>query len=302
MERRLSMKKLVYVGLAALIASSAFAAFAPDALTAGGTPGGGAENNDTIGSVIRSFFMTSTSQPYALGIFRDSSYVYGIGYSSGTDYLLRFTATGSSAGSVTIPGCATPRGADKSHLGNGYLCLVDPANRLYVYRTSGGSPVTSFSASGSPWAMNVFWDGTYYCTNGYSNRGIYYRYTSSGSSAGTWSCSGWPSSMTYNGGAAFAQRGNNSTGPYFVACSWSSGQPMVMTTYPAGSLVRTWSMPSSNGNGLCYGDSSSPSTYGAAVWANWYTGSLYAYEIDIDARGGSSVKPTSLGKVKSLYR
>lgn len=295
------MKKLVYVGLVALMASSAFA-FAPDALSAGGTPGGGAENNDTIGSIIRSFFMTGTTGTYALGIFRDSTYVYGIGYNASTDYLLRFTPTGSSAGSVSIPGCSTPRGADKAHLGNGYLSLVDPAGRLYVYRTSGGSPVTSFSASGSPWAMNVFWDGTYYCTNGYSNRGLYYRYTSSGSSGGTWTCAGWPSSMTYNGGAAYAQMGNNSTGPYFVACSWSAGQPMVMTTYPAGSLVRTWSMPSSNGNGLCYGDSSSPGTYGAAVWANWYLGALYAFEIDIDARGGSSVKPTSLGKVKSLYR
>lgn len=297
------MKKLVYVGLAALIASSAFA-FAPDALTAGGTPGGGAENNDAIGSIIRSFFMTGTSTPYALGIYRDSSYVYGIGYAGASSgALIRFTATGSSAGSVSITGCGTVRGADKAHLGNGYLSIADAGlARVLIYRTSGGSPVTSFSASGSPWTMNVFWDGTYYCTNGYSNRGTYYRYTSTGSSGGTWTCAGWPSSMTYNGGAAYAQMGNNSTGPYFVACSWSSGQPMVMTTYPAGSLVRTWSMPSSNGNGLCYGDSSSPGTYGAAIWANWYTGSLYAYEIDIDARGGSNVQPTSLGKVKSLYR
>lgn len=294
------MKKLVYVGLALLVASAALAE-APDALTAA-VPGP-KTNCDTIGSVIRSFYMTGLSGTYALGIYRDSSYVYGIGYNASTDYLLRFTATGSSAGSVTIPGCSTPRGADKCHLGNGYLCLVDPAGRLYIYRTAGGSPVTSFSSGGTPWSMNVFWDGTYYNVNGYSNLRTFYRYTTSGSSAGTWSCSGWPSSMTYIGGAAYAQRGNNSTGPYFVAGSWSSGQPMCMTTYPAGSLVRTWSMPSSNCNGLCYGDSSSPSTYGGAIWANWYTGSsLYAYEVDIDARGGSAVTPTSLGKVKSLYR
>jgi len=296
------MKKLVYVGLVALIASSAFA-FAPNALSAGGTPGAGAEHNDTIGSVIRSFFMTGTSGTYALGIAVTSGYVWGIGYNASTDYLLQFTPTGSSVGSVAITGTSTPRGADKAHLGAGYISLVDATTmQLYVFRTSGGAPITSFSASGSPFPMNVFWDGTYYNTNGYSNYGTYYRYSSSGSSAGTWVCAGWPSSMTYNGGSAYAQMGNNTTGPYFVACSWSSGQPMVMTTYPAGSLVRTWTMPSSNGNGLCYGDSSSPSTYGAAVWANWYTGSLYAYEIDIDARGGSNVEPTSLGKVKSLYR
>jgi len=296
------MKKLVYVGLALLVAGAALAE-APNALTAA-VPGPRVEC-DTIGSVIRSFYMTGLTAPYALGIYRDPSYVYGIGYySSGSGYLIRFSATGSSAGSVSISGCGTVRGADKAHLGNGYLCIADAGiQRVLIYRTSGGSPVTSFSVSASPWAMNVFWDGTYYNVNGYSNLRTFYRYSTSGSSAGTWSCSGWPSSMTYIGGAAYAQMGNTSTGPYFVACSWSSGQPMCMTTYPDGSLVRTWSMPSSNGNGLCYGDSSSPSTYGAAIWANWYTGSsLYAYEIDIDARNGASVTPTSLGKVKSLYR
>jgi len=297
------MKGLTLVTIAAMLASTAFAVL-PPALTAGGAPGGGPQS-DAIGSIIRSFRMTGLVTPYALGIYRDSSYVYGIGYTgSSTAYLLRFTATGSSAGSVAITGVGQPRDADKAHLGNGYLSFVDATTlRCYVFRTSGGAAVSSFPCSGSPYPLNVFWDGTYYLTNGSSDRGLFYRFTTSGSSAGTWRCAGWPSSITYNGGAAYAQRGNNSTGPYFVGASWSNGEPMCMTTYPAGSLVRTWSTPSFNCNGLCYGDSSSPSTYGASIWADWYTGSaLYAYEFDIDARGGSSVMPTSLGKVKSLYR
>jgi hypothetical protein len=297
------MKKLVYLSLAVLIASAAFA-ISPAALTDNGAPTtGSGESTDAIGSIITSFTMSGTSAPYALGIFRDATYVYGIFYSSGTDYLYRFTPSGSSAGSVSISGTSTPRGADKCHLGAGYLCLVDATtDSLYVFSTGGGSPVTSFSCSGSSYPMNCFWDGTYYHTNGSNNSGTFYRYTTTGSSAGTWTCAGWPSAMTSIGGAAYAQMGNNTTGPYFVGCSWTSGQPMCMTTYPAGSLVQTWSMPSNNGNGLCYGDSSNTSTYGASIWCNWYTGSLVAVEVDIDARNGSGITPVSLGKVKSLYR
>jgi hypothetical protein len=291
------MKKLVYAGLALLVAGAALAE-SPDALTAA-VPGPKTEC-DTIGSIIRSFRMSGTSAPYALGIYRDPSYVYGIFYSP--HHLRRFTTSGSVVSTSSLSGMSVPRGADKAHLGNGYLSIVDATTRrCYVFRTSGGTAVTSFTAAGSSYPMNVFWDGAYYYTNGSGNRGLFYRYTTSGSSSGTWSCAGWPSSMTYCGGAAFANVGNNSAGPYFVAASWSSGQPMCMTTYPAGSLVRTWSMPSSNANGMCYGNASSAS-YGASVWANWYTGSLMAFEIDVDARGGAAVTPTSLGKVKSLYR
>jgi membrane-associated phospholipid phosphatase len=124
-----------------------------------------------------------------------------------------------------------------------------------------------------------------------------------GASAGTWSCAGWPDGTTYCGGAAYAARGNNAAGPYVVACSWPAREPMCMTTFPAGSLVRTWAVPLNNGNGLIYGDSSNPGVYGAAIWAAWFTGaSLDAFEFDVGARGGPAVAPASLGRIESLYR
>jgi hypothetical protein len=249
--------------------------------------------------------MSLISPPYALGIYRDSSYVYGVMYGTGRNYLHRFTTNGTLTGEYALYETVLPRGADRAHLGEGYLSLVDGnTGYLYVFSTSGGTPVTSFPVASGPYPLSCFWDGNYYYANGSSDTGKFRRYTAGGAAAGQWICAGWPSAMTTCGGATIANAGNNTTGsPYFVACSWSIGQPMCMTTYPAGSLVRTWAMPDANGNGLCYGDSSSPSAYGAAVWADWYTGSaLYAYEIDIGARGGSNVKPASLGKLKSLYR
>jgi hypothetical protein len=297
------MKKLLLAASALAAAGAAFAA-SPPALGAPGPPSPGAPPADALGSIISSFRMSPAAEPFALGIYRDPSYVYGIMYAAGTDYLYRFTAAGVRVASFALSGTTRPRGADPAHLGPGYLSVVDAdAKRLYVFRTTGGSPVTSFAVAGAPYPLNCFWDGTYYHVNGSDNLGRFNRYRTGGAAAGSWTCAGWPGAMTTIGGAAFANRGNNGAGPYFVACSFSTGQPMCMTTYPAGSLVRTWNMPNFNGNGLCYGDSSAPASYGAAVWANWYTaGGMWAHEIDVDARGASTVRPASLGIVKSLYR
>jgi hypothetical protein len=109
--------------------------------------------------------------------------------------------------------------------------------------------------------------------------------------------------MTYCGSAAHADYGSNAPGPYFVAGSWLGDEPMCMTTFPGGSLVRTWTPPLENGNGLAYGKSSRPATYGDAVWAAWFTGSSqYAFEFDVAARTKPAVEPASIGRIKSLYR
>ncbi len=284
------MRNLVYAGLAVLIASTAFAA-APDALTAGNN--GPPAQCDTLGSVIRSFTMSGTSTPYALGIFRDASYVYGVFYSP--NHLRRFTSTGSMVSTHSISGASVPRGGDVAHLGSGYMSLVCPTTRrLYVYRVTGGAPVASMTAAGSAWPMNNFYDGTYYYTNGPNNRGMFYRYTTSGSSAGTWTCS-FP--MSTCGGATYVDKFNGGSGGYIVACSWTSGQASAGFT-KAGSLVRSFTLPRNNTNGACGGPSSG--AFGEVYWVNRYTGSLVAMEIDLG--NTTSVTPISLGKVKSLFR
>lgn len=297
------MKKIFIANLAFATACAASAG-PPAAVSGGAAPRLATSPAVAIGSVITSFRMSTIAEPFALGIYRDPAYVYGVMYTAGTDYLYRFNTGGARVGSFALSGTSRPRDADRAHLGSGYLSVVDADNkRLYVFRTTGGSAVTSFTVAGAPSPLNCFWDGVYYYVNGSSDAGRFHRYTAAGAAAGAWTCAGWPAAMTTAGGAAFAHRGNNSKGPYLVACSWTANQPMCMTTFPAGSLVRTWAVPPNNGNGLVYGDSSNPGVYGAAVWGNWYTAAgMYAMEFDIEARGGSTVVPTSLGKVKSLYR
>jgi hypothetical protein len=285
------MRNLVYAGLAVLIASAAFAA-APDALTAGaGTPA----STDAVGSIISSFMMSGTSTPYALGIYRDASYVYGIFYSP--SHIRRYTTAGSIVSTHAFSGLTVNRGADHAHLGSGYLSIADNSGRkVGIFRLTGGAPITTFTVSGVN--MNVAFDGTYYYSNAYTNRGLFYRYTTSGSSAGTWSATGWPGAMASCGGVAYVDKFMGGSGGYFVACSWTSGQPSAGFT-KAGSLVRSFTLPPANSNGTVGGPSSG--AFGEVYWVNRYSGSaLQAMEVDLG--NTTSVTPTSLGKVKSLFR
>ena len=295
------MRRIIF---AALGAASAALAVAPDAVTAGRGTHGNAPAADGFGAVISSFRMTGVAKPYALGIYRDASYVYGLIHGSSQNYLYRFTAAGTRVSSYVLNGTSTPRDACRAHVGAGYLAFVDATKRhLLVFPVTGGSAVTSFPVAGASFPLNCFWDGTYYYVNGPSDLGKFNRYEETGAAAGTWSCAGWPDGMTYCGGAAYADYGNNAPGPYFVATSWLGGEPMCMTTFPGGSLVRTWTPPLENANGLAYGKSSRPATYGDAVWAAWFTGSsLYAFEFDVAARTKPAVEPASIGRIKSLYR
>jgi hypothetical protein len=74
-----------------------------------------------------------------------------------------------------------------------------------------------------------------------------------------------------------------------------------MTTFPGGSLVATWTFGGQYLMHISYGDSSNPGVYGAAIWGV-ATSPYDVWEVDIDARGASSVMPASIGQVKALYR
>ena len=249
-----------------------------------------------IGSVISSF---PAGRYY--GIYRQGNYVYLSQNENNNNYLRTYTLTGAYLRRVRLLGAAPYPlySGSRTHLGAGYVALCDnDAGYLKIFSiAAGGSPVASFRA-GTPY--NCFWNGEYYYVNGRSDRGFFRRFTRNGGPAGNWTCSGW-SPYPYCGGAEYARRGNNGEGPYFVASPDSSVRPLGMTTFPGGSLVKTWIEPSGQVTHLAYGDSSNPGVYGAAIWAILYN-PYRVIEIDIDARGASAVMPASLGKVKAIYR
>jgi hypothetical protein len=251
-----------------------------------------------VGSVISTFRLSPYTAPYANGINRDASYVYGVMHSHpGMDYLYRFTAAGSFVSSVEMPNTVRPHGADHCHLGAGYLCIIDPGagsgyySELYFVLKTTGSAVTSFAVFSGWFPRTVMWDGGYYYVAGVDNAGVFTMYTAAGSNAGSWKPSGWPSAMTSTGGLAYAAAANGLPGTYLVASA-------------NGSLVATFREPFVACYGAVVGDSSRPATYGAAYWIceSVSGGELYAVEIDIRGRNETSVLPASLGKVKAIYR
>jgi hypothetical protein len=254
----------------------------------------------TIGSVISSFYIPDTARN---GIYRESNYVHTVQKDGGYNYIRTYNTSGSYLSRVAIDGwneIALYSGS-RTHLGTAYIALCDREdNLLKIFSvTRGGAPVASFTVMNGPY--NCFWSGEYYYVNPREDKGRFVRYTRNGASAGAWTCSGWPAIMPLCGGATYAQCGNNSKGPYFVASPDTSGRPCCITTFPGGSLVRTWMVPGREVKHLAYGDSTQPGTYGAAVWAI-LNNPWMVVEFDIDARNASAVLPISIGKVKAIYR
>lgn len=250
---------------------------------------------DAVGSVILSFTMSGIGSPIALGVHRDAPYVYGLFYRP--NHLRCYTNAGSRVDTYPISGPSVPRGGDHAHLGSGYLSLVCPnTKRLYVFRTTGGAPVASFPASGANWPMNNFYDGRYYYTNGPYDRNLWHRYTTSGGSAGTWTSAFAGSTC---GSGAYAGTIDGYAGGYQVSCSWTAGQPTYVSNMQ-GSLIKSFTLPGANSNGAACGPSSDI-LYRITYWCNRYTGTeLVAMEVDLGTT--APVAPTSLGKIKTLYR
>ncbi len=250
----------------------------------------------TIGSIISSFPIGRYH-----GIYREGNYVYISENVNNYNYLRIYTLTGTYLRRVRLinGNVYSLRSGSRTHLGAGYVALGDTNDRaIKVFRLSGGNPVTSYPVI-TP--QNIFWDGDYYYVNRWGDKGGFRRYTRTGANAGTWNCVGWPATMLECHGAEYARRGNYGEGPYFVASPGQGSKPCCITTFPAGSLVSTWTVTNGQVWHLAYGDSSKPSTYGAAIWGIQYS-PYYIIEFDIDARGASAVMPASLGKVKAIYR
>lgn len=249
---------------------------------------------EAAGSVINSFVWGVSPS----GIYRDANYVYALL----AGQLRRYTPGGSFVASYPLAG-GFPRGGDICHLGPGYLCWVDAGTYMVYFATTTGSTLLSWSYSiGGP-ATDIAWTGgradSIYLVKGLSGN-TFYKYTSTGSAAGTWTTTSW---LTSTGGFTVANAFENKSGCYLVGSPWASGQPSIAVSYPAGSLLQTWTNPPGNANGACYGDAF-PSSYGGAYWVNWYTGTqLVALQVDLgNTSSFVSVHPASLGKLKALYR
>jgi hypothetical protein len=292
--------------LALFVAAAAMAATSTD-LTMGPSAGNnfsGGGGNYALGATLFSFNFSGTSTPYTLGCGRDANYIYGIFYGSPC-FLRSYTTAGSAVGSVTLTGFSTSRGGSLCDLGAPYFAISDAGSTVVrKVLISSGSTISSFgvTAAGGGYLLDCGFNGTYYFAAGGSSKGSFNLYTTSGSSAGSWTASG-ASSIASTGGYDSCVKINEGTpADYVVIATWNAGGTNFVVTYPAGSAVGSFVVSGCNANGVMCGPCVT-ANHGTTLHGNWYTGSALNYvETDLGNTTPDAVSPASIGHIKALYR
>lgn len=245
-----------------------------------------------VGSVVSSFQLSNMTTPYALGIYRDDTRVYAILTStSGTDYLRSFTPTGSVIGSAALASCQQPRDADHSLLGSNYIAILDYSASEVISYTKSGSRVSAFGVPTGTTAYGYIPGAPYYYL---ARSSFIFRYTTSGSMIASF----------YGGGTLTgigASPAVNGLSGEYVLISRSGGAGFTNCFTSNGSLVCGFIIPASGTEGSVVGPATIPAMT-RTYWANQYnTTSMWAYQVDIGGTG-SAVVPSSVGRVKAMYK
>jgi hypothetical protein len=262
-----------------------------------------------VGSVISSFYMSGSSGPQAVAVYRDADFVYGIiqsGPSGEYEYdLSTYAPTGSALSSIPLscsPEWAIYRiewleDADHSVRGDGYFGVIGvgkyfPAFGLeYNIRT--GSIVGSFPTSSLATAYAHIPGGRYFYV-GQTYPSYIFRFTTSGSLVSSFKprdvCDHLAATDYYDG----------QYGAYLI--SYGGGSGLYHHVYTdAGALVGSfWRGPfGMTFAGVC--GPGYPSYYGITYWCiGWGNGGFWCYQIDLANR--IAVAPASVGRIKALYR
>jgi len=243
--------------------------------------------NPAWGSLIRSFATTGVNQQNCSVATHDGYFISGKWTSFTAFYV--YTTAGSFVRSVSASGTSGTRdGSSANHLGSGYFATVNYGSGglcLWKYGNGGNpasSPTTSWSSISG---RGVGYDGTYYYATAGSWTAPIGIYNTSGSRVGTVPSSPWGISPYGHG---TPRQGNG-----FIYVTNQTGRRIHQYTLSSGSLVRSFSVTATTG-GLDIGWADGYIYYVNQTTMNrvWvYDGEIY-----------TTVAPTSLGTIKSLYR
>jgi hypothetical protein len=245
-----------------------------------------------VGSVISSFYL---GYDLYSGIYRDRNYVYTVLYRIDADvrFITKRTATGSNASIV----CSLSRGsyadADHSPLGDGYFSLTASGTPDVVHdRNSGtGSVVASWSPREDIWAYAYVPGGRYkYVSDGER----IFRYTL----AGTFVSSFGARCVSLAATSVFCGQ----SGEYVVA----AGDDVITIFRSGGTFVRSFAAPRDMENGGACCGPGYPDDCGTTLWCIYY-GDFWPFYYDpyvyqISLGNGIAVAPTSVGRIKALFR
>jgi hypothetical protein len=249
-----------------------------------------------VGSIISSFKVSVSYPPQmTVGVYRDESYVYVVIYDYGEYfYMYRYTPDGTRTGGVDFgelpfgPG-QLPDGADHSVLGAGYIAITFGNGFLLTYTTSTGQMVESVQYE-PRFNHYAFIPGgrCIYVGVGYDT----YRVTRSWSIVNSFAADGAIHAATedFNGGH----------GQYILTESGSTSTAHTLVYTGDGSLVSSFPVIYSGKDSTC--GPGYPASYGVTYWRFVKSDPDFGWCYQIDLCGAVSVQPTSVGKVKALFR
>jgi hypothetical protein len=236
-----------------------------------------------VGSIISSF-----EWPGARNAYRDNDYAYSV---ANVNTLRAYTVNGSLVKSVSLTGLTDAGDADHSVLGGAYLAVLDGTNLLRDYVISTGSLARSVAVSNCV-GYGYIPGGAYV----YVAAGTYvYRYTTAGSLVSSFRIIG-----PYIGGIAATRTFKGESGEYVVVAVWAYDWDVGMVYTGAGSAVATFNMPGTTYGCVC--GPGYPASWGTTFWCNSEIGAGRRWAYQLDLGNGTAVAPTSLGRVKALFR
>jgi hypothetical protein len=220
------------------------------------------------GSIISSF---RSPAAYVMGMGYYSPYLYHADYTNRRIYTT--TTTGSVVRSISSP--AGTLGVDFTGT---YFWVSCYSPRMVYQLTSTGSAVRSFTPAAD--GYGITFDGTYVWFSSARSGNMIYQYTTAGSLIKSMSGPG-----SFNGGLDWANG-------YIWVGDWPPTNAGVFRITTAGSVVESYRPVPSGGR------SAGVAWDGGYLWysvnaANW------VYKIDTVM---TSILPSSLGKIKSIYR
>jgi hypothetical protein len=238
-----------------------------------------------VGSVISSF-----SWPNARNGYRDAAYVYSV---ASPNALRAYTVSGSLVRTVSLAGLVTPGDADHSVLGASHLAVLDGTSLLRHYVISTGSLTGSVAVPNRSGYAHIPGGGYVY----YAGGSYVYRHTKAGSLVNS-----FPILGPYFGGIAATPAFKGASGEYVVVAVWAWGRDTdVGFVYTAnGSTVATFDVPGTTHGIVC--GPGYPASFGTTLWCNAEAlgGGRWCYQLDLG--NGTAVAPSSLGRVKAVFR
>ena len=252
-----------------------------------------------VGSVISSFDCKAGYRMFVQSIYRDANYLYAVVGDYTNNKIIRlykYTPSGSFLSvEGVLPGPYPSYGdADHSVRGPRYCGVVYEKETVRDVNLDTGSIASSWSPRGDILGYGYFPNGTrkYVLTEG----GKVYRYTAGGSLIGSFAAAGGKS-------LAVTDRFLVSAGQYVVVA-----HDYVLVVYTgAGSRVRSFSVrpaPRALLSGAVCGPGY-PGECGPTLWCHYWEGggvwtNHFVYQISLG--NGIAVEPTSVGRIKALFR